>query len=478
MGNGLKEVIEFSMLERKATGVALEADGTVRIVELTAALRTFTLSRVETFVPEADDPFSSWQQALERARQSGFNLENPVAGITDSMTYRKVLQFPFRSRKRIIQILESELEGEIPVPSESVVADFIPGNSVDRGIAGIALACSKQTLTRVLEMFGGGARLRGVQTLSAGLATACLAAGIREGVALHVTDAETVLVEIRSGSLVSIRRFSSSGDLNSDMESVAGGIIDMAGEEDDVVLACSGEVASVLRDVPGMRELSTRRFSDLSISGLTSRAGEEIIDHAAGFGLALRGLGRRESIGLDLRQGSFGQMTPLANLKGPLKRTAAIGLFVVLLLVTGLVLQTGRAKGEYERYSKQLETEFKEYFPEIQYRPNTAVEIVKQRLERLQGRMTDLSGFDEAGVLMVLARMSTAIPNEIAMKIDELSYDSSKLRIEGTVPSFDAVDRVKNALEEEPFFTEVQVQNARIGADVNKVTFRLQMEVR
>jgi general secretion pathway protein L len=79
--------------------------------------------------------------------------------------------------------------------------------------------------------------------------------------------------------------------------------------------------------------------------------------------------------------------------------------------------------------------------------------------------------------LSILAGLSAAIPDDVSLKLDELSYDSKKLRFEGSVSSFDAVDRIKAALESEPLFTDVQVQNARVGADLNKVTFRLQMEV-
>lgn len=465
------------MFERKATGVALEADGTVRVVELRATLRTVTLSRLQTFAPEGDELFSSWREALERARDSGFDIDSAVIGITDSLTYRKLLRFPFRSRKRIVQILESELEGEIPVPSETVVADYLPGNPVDRGVEGIALACSKHTMTRVLEMFGGGARLRGVQTLSTGLAGACLSAGITEGVAVHVSDSEAILVEIRSGALVAIRRLSFEGISSDGMKSVARGIMDMTGEGDLLVLACRDEIVSALENALNTEVLIVKRFAALSIPGLTSGINREIEEYEVGLGLALRGLGRKGSIALDLRQGPFGQMTPLANLKGPVKRTASIALAVILLLVAGLVVNTGKVKSEYERYSEQLETDFKEYFPEVPYRQNTEVEIVTERLKNLQEKMTDLSGFDGTGVLTVLARLSSAVPTDISMKIDELSYDSKKLRVDGTVPSFDAVDKVKSALDEDPFFAEVQVQNARIGADVNRINFRLQMEV-
>ena len=78
----------------------------------------------------------------------------------------------------------------------------------------------------------------------------------------------------------------------------------------------------------------------------------------------------------------------------------------------------------------------------------------------------------------ILLPLSAAISQEISLKIDELSFDSKRLRLEGTVTSFDSVDKVKSALEEEPFFTQVNVQNARVGADMNKISFRLEMEVR
>jgi hypothetical protein len=74
--------------------------------------------------------------------------------------------------------------------------------------------------------------------------------------------------------------------------------------------------------------------------------------------------------------------------------------------------------------------------------------------------------------------LSAAVPEDVPLKLDELSYDSKKLRLDGSVSSFDVVDRIKGALDSEPLFAEVQVQNAKVGANINKVTFRLQMEIR
>ncbi len=78
----------------------------------------------------------------------------------------------------------------------------------------------------------------------------------------------------------------------------------------------------------------------------------------------------------------------------------------------------------------------------------------------------------------MLGELSSIVPEGLALKINELSIDSERLRIEGTVPSFDAVEKIKVAMEGSSRFGDVKVQNARIGADASKVSFRMQMEVK
>ena len=165
------------MFEKKSIGIAFEADGTVRVAELTSNLRTVTLSRVWTMEGEGTDNVDSWKRAIDRLRDSKVDLDNAVIGIPDSVIYRKHLSFPFSNRKRIMQILNSELDGEIPLPVETVIADFIPGQSAGSGLHGIAMACDKNTLSLFLDLMGPGTKLKSVQTGSVGLAAASIRAG-------------------------------------------------------------------------------------------------------------------------------------------------------------------------------------------------------------------------------------------------------------------------------------------------------------
>ncbi|UCG37755.1 MAG: PilN domain-containing protein [bacterium] len=464
------------MYNKKMCGIALEADGTARVVELTATLRAVNLSRAQTFPAGDVEPASGWGRALSRAREEGFYLDGCVMGLPDSMTYRKALTFPFRARRRIMQVLPSELDGEIPVPSDAVVADFLPGGSADGGAKGMAVACSRQTLLQVLDLPGEGSRIGGVQTLSVGLATACRAAGLSDGVAVLCSEGDILVVGMRSSRLEAVRRLATGGTGGGAADFIRDSITALAAEGDQVVLGCPEDLTAELESSLTQSGLTVRRFRNWHPMGGMDHAPEDVTPYMTAFGLALRALGRKESFSFDLRQGPFRPVTPLASMKAPLLRTAGVAVLALVLATASAVTGISRVKGDYERYSAQLTQEFRELFPDT--RIVNEVAQVSEKLQQLDRRARDLAGFEGAGALHVLTRLSAAIPGEIQLKVEELSYDSSKLRLDGTISSFDAVDRLKGALEKEPLFSGVQLQNAKVGADASKVNFRLQMEIR
>jgi hypothetical protein len=466
------------LFEKKSLGIAFEADGTVRVAELTSNMRTVILSRVWTIHPEGADNFDSWKQAIDQLRESKVDLDNAVIGIPDSVIYRKHLSFPFSSRKRIMQILNSELDGEIPLSIDAVVADFIAGQSVGSGLHGTAMACDKDTLSRFLDIFGSGGRLKSVQTVSVGLAAASIRAGMVNGVAVHCGPGEAVLVEFRSSKVKAIKRLALTESDGSNVQLLVEGIRQHTVNEDEVYLGCADLSDQVKAGLTGEGTLRLKAMSDLDVVQRAAGVDRDTARKVPAIGLALSGLGTSEALPFDLRQGSFKQITPLAGLKAPILRTSALLLIVGFLGVTSLITSLNQARGEYQSYKSQLELEFKELFPGSKTIDGQEAAQVKGEVDDLKRKMTDLSGLGGRGAFSVLAGLSAAIPEDVSLKLDELSYDSKKLRLEGTVSSFDTVDRIKGALDSAPLFEEVQVQNARVGANINKVTFRLQMEVR
>ena len=466
------------MFEKKSLGISFEADGTVRAAELVSGLRSVALGRTWSLEPEGTDRFDSWGRALNTLRESGIDLENAVIGIPDSLVYRKHLSFPFNNRKRIMQILNAELDGEIPLPVESVVADLIAGRSEGGGLQGIAVACDRDVLSRFLDMFGPGAKLKGVQTGSVGLAAASLRAGMVEGVTVHCSHREAVMVEFRSSRVKSFKRITLTGDEEGDAALLAEEIRQHTVNEDAVFLGCGSLNGHVSSEVAREATLNVRFLEDLEIVHGSSGFKEEVPGYAPAMGLALAALGAREAISFDLRQGPFRQETPLAGLKVPALRTTALLVVVGTLAMANLVVGVNQAREELEALRSRRAVEFKKLLPEARPIKHKETAELKGELAKLKKRMADLSGLEGQGALSILAALSAAIPQEVSLKLDELSYDSRKVRFEGSVNSFDTVDRIKAALDSTPLFKEVQVQNARVGADINKVTFRLQMEVR
>ena len=465
------------MFEKKSLGIAFEADGTVRVAELTSNVRTVILSRMWTLKPEGTDSFDSWRQAVQQLRDSNIGLDNAVIGIPDSVIYRKHLSFPFGNRKRIMQILNSELDGEIPLPIDAVVADFIAGQSVGSVTNGTAMACDKGTLSRFLDIMGPGARLKSVQSVSVGLATASIRAGMADGVSVHCGPGEAILVEFRSSRVKTIKRLALKGDVDRDIQLLVEGIRQHTVNEDVVYLGCADFSDQIRAGLAAEETLSIKLLSELEIVQRAAGVDVDLSRDVPAIGLALGGLGTSEALPFDLRQGPFKQETPLAGLRGSIIRTSALLLIIGILGMISLYTSLNQVRGEYQDYKDQLELEFVDLFPGSKPIDGQETAQIKGELDDLKRKMADLSGLDGRGALSILARLSAAIPDDVTLKLDELSLDSKKLRLEGSVSSFDLVDRIKEALDSEPIFGDVQVQNARVGADINKVTFRLQMEV-
>ncbi len=466
------------MMTRISTGMSLAHDGTIRVVELNASLQGVALKRASTFEGEGEGSLERWGSAIQMALQDGYSLERLVIGLPSADTFRKSLSFPFQGRKRVSQVLLSELEGEIPVPPDKVVADFLVSGSDREGIRGIAIATRSETLKDVLDLLPPGTVPAAIQTEAVGLAGSAVFSGLSDGAVILCEGSSCVGSGLNSGKTVSLRRLELSGDPVNDVHEIADLITGLLDGNDEVILACGGLLEPLLSALGSEGITRVKTAGELEIF----RGAERTLTGDAGpylpaLGLALKGLGRQEAPDVDLRQGQFRPDNPLGQMRKPAIRTAVILGAVFLLGLGNLVSGYTVAKAQYQSYAGALESSFKELFPDSVLQKGAAIAQIQERITALERRTQDLAGFSEAGALTVLAELSRSAPGDLGLEVDELSLDSGRLRIDGTVSSFDAVDRIKSVLEESPVFADVKVQNARVGADASRVSFRVQMEV-
>ncbi len=467
------------MFIKTATGIDLAEDGSLRLVELEANLKGVALVRAAGFQGKSDDPVRSWKEAVHEASEAGYSFANAVIGIPAFLTYHKSLSLPFSSRRKVLQVLLSELEGEIPVSTDKILADFVATESGKDGMHAVAVACRKDTVREVLNILPEGASLLALQTDLVGLASASIYGGINSGGAVYCGRDGIMIVGISSGRTVTLRKKRYTGSSIDDVMMITDEVVGIVEAEDEVLLACGDLNEPIIASLSKEKITRIRTPGDWEI--FTGSASEAIDDpgrYLPSLGLALRGIGRREAPPFDLCQGSFRPAGLMGKLRAPVIRTAALFGLIVLLGIGNLVIGYSSAKSSYDNYSQSLRSEFMELFPGTKV--VSELPQLQEKFIQLERRSNDLIAYSGSGTgaLAVLGELSRIVPEELALKINELSIDSKRLRIEGTVPSFDAVEKVKVAMEGSSRFGEVKVQNARVGADASKVSFRLQMEVK
>src|SRR5207247_10708457 len=92
----------------------------------------------------------------------------------------------------------------------------------------------------------------------------------------------------------------------------------------------------------------------------------------------------------------------------------------------------------------------------------------------MRKRLKMLGGTGAHGApLDVLLAVSRAIPPRLAIEIDDMQIDDSGLKITGKADSFASIDSVKKALGQSPVFGDIQVTDAKVGADHGRVEFHL-----
>jgi hypothetical protein len=478
------------MLSRTATGLCLDDSGVLRGVALVSTLRGISVLRTGRWEAapagggEGGAVPASWMDLLRRARDDGFALSGQVVvGLPSHSTFQKRLSFPFRGRPRITSVLRPALEGEIPLAPDQTEVDFLSLPAAGKGSEVLAIACPRESAEAVRGAFspaeGKGTPLPLLQTDAFGLAAAAVHLGVDGGAALWVRGEGAVLVRLAGARVAEIRRLR--GSTPADLARQAALVLEEAGGGEGELLLC-GPARERLSLRPALREAGIARVLEGEDPPLLRGAGAD--DPGAllpALGLALTGLGRGvpsfDLLHRDAGEGAgWGWTAPRARL-------ATLAGAALLLACAGFLTDYLAAQRELAFYSGSLKASYGALFPGEKLVRDTEVAQIKVRIRVLEQKVSDYTlGSGGAGErsdpLRVMGELSKAAPVDLDLKLEELAIEPGRLRLDGSLPAFDAIDRFKQALEGSPVFTGVKVQNARVGANAGRVSFRLQAEVK
>ena len=466
--------------------LALDAHG----VQLVAVVveTSFRSYQIVGHFSEPRDPSLPLGEQL-RAFIQGHPLEadTVVSALPGTAAAFRILDLPFRDRRRLEQTVPFELESQVPFAIEDCVIDFQSLGKTAEGSRVFAALVPKTILEEHLRTLSEAGLDPSIVDFAplATLNVLQLFDGDRPDRYgfLHVNAGRGTLALYRQGLLQSLRVLEvadepvSAGfvrEVGWSLRSLNGSSLEARETDLPPLLVGGSAEPALLEELRRRIGLTVQRLEDLPLRQLPAALHGREGTYAPALGLALREIADAPTLGLNFRRGGFSYRRAQEELQGVVTRlgtlcAVALGLFVLWQSVSYFELST-----QYAELRDLVRQVFRSVLPNTP--PVDETEQLAQEIHKLQKQQQQL-GFGPNGpisVLDALRQISERAPSEPRMNVDELSVDPDGVHLRGKTSSFEAVESVRKKIAESPLFAEVQVKDPRAAAD-GTVDFRMNL---
>lgn len=389
----------------------------------------------------ASERFSQGSERMEALTRLVSSLQNGPWGagfketvylsFSPALLSIRVVNVPFEDREKINGILPFELAGCLPADAEDFIFDNLPLEDGRAIAAGVQKGFLRECLAGLKDL--------GIDPLSAGPA-AFAAPALMERLSKDGGYAALVTPEFVSvsegGRLVFLNAFSGTDSLRLNME----------------LLRSEGVVAdracSIGLDPGALGPV----MPDLEIERADLPEGME--EMAAVYALSLTVRGRRlPEPALDFRRGEFEYTREKSAVKRRLKLTAILCALLAILGISDLYIRYLDASNELASYRSALRSGYQENFPGEGGASGELYQMeVKMKLLTEEARI--LRGVRPAEVMRKLASVAAA---QSGLTVNELYVGEERISAKGEAASFEAANRLKDALLKSGGFREALV---------------------
>lgn len=366
------------------------------------------------------------------------------------------------------------MNSQLPT-SEELVCDFLnprPGGQV---FVVPAAAVRRAAVTEMLELFRQAGQPLHLLDLNPFAYAAGLAETVPEGVLAVVMANEITVARVEAGQVLAFRAMPRPSQAKA--EQLAELI-----QRDYLALAASGGANRLPLFLIGAGAMDEFGHA-LSGLGLEPRQPELEIDGqplepalVPAAALALRA-----ALPARIRQFNFikGDLTPKSEWAGfrlRLIAVAALAGLTVILAASGAYLNYVQQRNRAETLRQETLAIFRETFPQI----HTIVDVPSQmrsNLDQLREKAKVLGLSRNRSALNVLRGISAHIPKDVSFDVREMVYSGDEVHIDGSTSSFEATNRLSQALDASPLFEQSQITDAKMGMDGGRVDFRLNLKI-
>jgi len=421
-----------------------------------------------------------------------------VAAIpADLISYRN-LQVPFAEHKKIRQILPFELESMLPFPVEDLIIDFHSFKIPDRDDHTEIIAASVEknridSYLDILASFNIQPKLitAGCYPLAVCMANLSDTAG--NWLLIEIGGRKSTLIGVSSGQICIIRSLSADAVASSMVESICTDIQQTLSAFEEISLLdftpdrlfITGEGVEGSNLERDMSDISQRL--GYPVQGIDLTHNTDIIpkrdfkkpwnpgqmDNA----LALALIEIEGFNSLNFRKGPFIEKEFWVGNKRVLIKTGVLAAFVLLIGFFYYMTDFYYMKKKIARLDSRIIEIFKTALPEV----NTIVDPLHQMRIGLKEakKKSVFSGETKKHIktIDILEQISRLIPEEIEANFTRLVIGAESVLITGDTDTFNAVDDMKNRLEQAELFVNVTISSANMEKSGNRVRFKLKIQL-
>jgi general secretion pathway protein L len=394
----------------------------------------------------------------EKSREwAGARIVSSIAGARFS---QRTVTFPFADRKRVEKALPFELEDGVPFSLDDVEIDHIvldragavADNKNEHAIAGLMVP--KSALRQHLDLLAS-AGIDPQVIVPSYVGLWCIAKRIpTEGVAILIAGSDLCLKD--GNAVLSCRSFSAS-------QSTAG--IRHTLKALETGHAVRIEQACLLAE-------DSRLHAELVELGLTVEQVAPDLNGTKAEDAVSMGLALCEQT--NFRKGEFAYRRADVGLRKRVRALVIAGAIAAVLATTNLGVKFYLVEASYGKLDREIKEVYRQTFPDAK----TVADPVRQlrsRLDDAQKKFGVLGSGSSA--LDVMKAVTEGIPKEVRVSFQEFNLEGDLLKLAGDAASFESVDKMKAELQKAEPFSDVRVQDTRLGVD-NKVKFRFEIKLK
>ena len=452
----------------KIAGIDIDKDA-IRVVELQKSMRGASVSNHFKIAIVNGNLSEALKDVVKKI---------PEAEIAASFNSRDIsfrtLNLPITDIKKIEKTIPFEAEELLPFPADELIIDYQVLEKGERETTVGIVAAKKEKIKAQLEILSTS----GIDPKVVNIAPSAIAAiagrylkgekGVYAVICLSTSDAD---IDIFYDD--SVRFFRN---------------IPLIGEwERDVCNTLYIFQATVRKDIERIYLCGSSEKDDVLKKEFASLCGIEPVqidfskdteirvdtEYAKALGLALREA-EGKGFAVNLRKGEFSYKKEGAETKKRLRYTIIFGGIVAFLLILNLSVKYYMVESRYLAVTNEIRRNFNEALPDVKKIINeeqqlkSAAAEAKKKIRLLGGRIKgDVTALD------LFKEVTERMPAEQKVILFEFSLEGDKIRLSGETTSFEAADKIKEGLSKSSFFKEVTLSDAKIGAEQNKIKFRI-----